>query len=47
MTIRTDRTNRHNSTNGEEWENLREYGRVRMVGEFLAVREVGSSMEEI
>ena len=45
----TDRTNRHNSTNEEEWgsiKNLEEYGWLGN-GEFFVVEEVGLSMGEI
>ena len=48
-TNRTDRINRRTSTNGKEWG---EHGGVwesdgEGIGEFLAAREVGSSMGEI
>ena len=45
----TDRTNRHNSTNGGTWgsiENLGKYG-WRGMGEFLVVGEIVSSMGEV
>ena len=55
-TNRNDRTNRRTSTIGEEWVEHGEFGKFEGVwesmdgggiGEFLAVREVGSNMGEI